>query len=296
MSAKEYDILLFGVTGFTGKLATEYLLRKNYDIKWGVCGRSEERVAAALKEAISHVPTATAPPPSELCDLVCKGEDDEAALRAVVRKAKVVITTAGPFEKYGPWLIKACAEEGVDYCDITGESDFVRAAIGACDEAARRTGAQIVPHCGQDCIPWDLTVLQMHEHAAAKGLTLAEAHTYTELADNFEASGGTVTTAMYQLGEKKRPPKTDFDPLLRDGAGAKAAHATKVLNPKSDYWNAEFERYAGPWIMGPVMANCVRRSNALLGYADALDYSDAMLRPASFGERMRERMYFLKVG
>ena len=69
-----------------------------------------------------------------------------------------------------------------------------------------------------------------------------------------------------------------------------------MLNPKSDYWNAEFERYAGPWIMGPVMANCVRRSNALLGYADALDYSDAMLRPASFGERMRERMYFLKVG
>ena len=64
MSAKEYDILLFGVTGFTGKLATEYLLRKNYDIKWGVCGRSEERVAAALKEAMSHVPTATAPPPS----------------------------------------------------------------------------------------------------------------------------------------------------------------------------------------------------------------------------------------
>ena len=234
MADKEYDLLLFGVTGFTGKLAAEHLLRKNYDdLKWGVCGRSAERVAAALKEAMSHVPSATSAPPSELCDLVCKGADDEAALRAVVRKARVVITTAGPFEKYGPWLIKACADEGVDYCDITGESDFVRAAIGACDDAARRTGAQIVPHCGQDCIPWDLTVLQMHEHAAAKGLTLAEAHTYTELADNFEASGGTVTTAMYQLGEKQRPPKTAFDPLLRDADGAKSANATKARAPLS---------------------------------------------------------------
>ena len=290
MSAKEYDILLFGVTGFTGKLVTEYLLRKNYDIKWGVCGRSRAR-AAALKEAMSHSRRRRRRP--ELCDLVCKGEDDEAALRAVVRKAKVVITTAGPVEKYGPWLIKACAEEGVDYCDITGESDFVRAAIGACDEAARRTGAQIVPHCGQDCIPWDLTVLQMHEHAAAKGLTLAEAHTYTELADNFEASGGTVTTAMYQLGEKKRPPKTDFDPLLRDGAGAKAAHATKVLNPKSDYWTRVrgAARACGSWAPS---VNRVRRSNAPLGQPTrSTTRTRCCARP--FGERMRER-YFLKVG
>ena len=244
---------------------------------------------------MSHVPTATAPPPSELCDLVCKGEDDEAALRAVVRKAKVVITTAGPFEKYGPWLIKACAEEGVDYCDITGESDFVRAAIGACDEAARRTGAQIVPHCGQDCIPWDLTVLQMHEHAAAKGLTLAEAHTYTELADNFEASGGTVTTAMYQLGEKQRPPKTAFDPLLRDADGAKSANATKVLNPKSDYGNAEFERHASVDQAPPRRTACAAATRCS-GTRTRLDRPDAMLRPAALGERMRERMHQDRAG
>ena len=100
-------------------------------------------------------------------------------------------------------------------------------------------------------------------------------------------SGGTVATAQFQLGKARSSSKPDFDPLVTDAKGVTSAFTTTNTSPKTDAPCAEFDgRSAGPWIMGPVMANCVRRSNALLGYADALDYSDAMLRPASFGERL----------
>ena len=168
------------------------------------------------------------------------------------------------------------------------------------DATAQQTGARIVIHCGNDCIPWDLTVFQMHKHAQSKGAKLVEAQTYGEFGDAFGASGGTLTTAIYQLGKQRSAAKPDFDPLLRTRDGGKSASLTKIANPKKDVrsaairtapapapapapppppphekreghrcpqvWVREYGQYGGPWIMGPVMANCVRRSNALLGY------------------------------
>ena len=172
----------------------------------------------------------------------------------------MVITTAGPFEKYGQTLVKLCAEEGVDYADsapepgvfslgrsaltdraaaaVSGESDFLRAMVAQHDATAQQTGARIVVHCGNDCIPWDLTVFEMHKHAQSKGAELVEVQTFGEFGDSFGASGGTLTTAIYQLGKQRSAAKPDFDPLLRTRDGRKSDSLTKITNPKKDVRSA----------------------------------------------------------
>jgi len=295
--SREYDIVLFGVTGFTGRLAAEHLLLKAYPVKWAACARNESKAAAVLQDLGEKVGKSSALPKVEVCDLVCATEADEARLRAVVRRAKCVITTAGPFEKYGQTLVKVCAEEGVHYADIAGESDFFRLMIERHDGTAHRTGAKIVVHCGNDCIPWDLTVFEMSKYAQSKGAELVEASTFTEMHASAALSGGSLTTAVYQLGKKRVAGKPDFDPLLRTRQGSKSESLTKIASPKREQYVPEFKCRGGPWIMGPVMANCVRRSNALLGYSPNLLYGEMMLRcNSTWGHYFGEKAYTALVG
>ena len=114
------------------------------------------------------------------------------------------------------------------------------------DATAQQTGARIVIHCGNDCIPWDLTVFQMHKHAQIKAAQLVEAKTYGEFGDAFGASGGTLTTAIYQLGKQRSAAKPDFDPLLRTRDGGKSASLTKIANPKKDVPSAAIRTAPAP--------------------------------------------------
>ena len=136
--------------------------------------------------------------------MICDNEEAEAKLRSVIKKTKVCATCAGPFEKYGKTLAKLCAEEGVHYCDITGESDFVRHLIKEHDATARKSGACIVAHCGNDCVPWDLTVLKLHEEAVRRNLKLTQVDTYTELPPSFAASGGADPASKVSLPRRRR--------------------------------------------------------------------------------------------
>lgn len=177
------------------------------------------------------------------------------------------------------------------YADITGESDFFRMMIDRHDETARKSGAIIVPHCGNDCIPWDLSVFEMNKYARSKGAELTEVSTYTEVPPDTAMSGGTLTTAIYQLNKKRSKANTSFDPLLRTATGDKSEFSQTNASPKSDVYISEFNRYGGPWIMGPVMTNCVRRSNALLGYNKNLTYSDCLLRDSGWVEWVQGGAY-----
>ena len=267
----------------------EYLLEKNYKgIKFGVAARNEakaldcintvcERLSERCGKSVDAV-KALAPAKVEVIDLIVNSSEDEAKLRSIVKKTKVCITTAGPFEKYGQTLVKVCAEEGVHYADITGESDFFRMMIERHDGTARKSGAIIVPHCGNDCIPWDLSVFEMSKYAKSQGSELVEASTYTEVPSGTAMSGGTLNTAIFQLGKKRSKSTAAFDPLLSAADGQKSEYLQKNASPKSDIYIPEFKRNGGPWIMGPVMANCIRRSNALLGYNKELIYSECLLR------------------
>ena len=241
---KKYDIVLFGVTGFTGKLAVEYLLQRSRNerddgkndeyknLKWAVSARNKSKAEQILKDIVSSkITTATTAssssteeevdlpqlPPVLEADLLCETDDDVSKLKEIVSSTKIVLTCSGPFELYGKTLVKLCAESGVHYCDITGETDFVRGNISSLDNTARETGACIISHCGNDCVPNDLLVLELHKLATSKNCRLEEIQTYQEFNAEATMSGGTLKTAQYQLGKNRNNKKdggSSFDPLL----------------------------------------------------------------------------------
>lgn len=281
-SKKAYDIILFGVTGFTGKLAAEYILTHYHDkVTWAVSARNEAKARQTLTDIAASLGSAAkggagaaeedaaaaevALPKILPADLACSSDDDVDRLRQVVRQTRLVLTTAGPFHAYGKTLLRLCAELGVHYCDITGETNFVRDAIVSSDAAARSTGAVIVPHCGNDCIPNDLLTYEIHLYAKQRFGADAYLHSVTvinEVGDGAELSGGTAATAIYNLSPSSAPnaatPKPDFDPLLMTAGGNKSDYSTKNATPKHTVTTDLGS--ASPWIMGPVMVNCVRRS------------------------------------
>ena len=150
---RAYDVGLFGATGFTGKLVAEYLARRvGARIPWAIAGRNREKLEGVRSDLAKIEPG--------LKDLAIEIADshDEAALGALVPKARVICTTVGPYAKYGRTLVGLCAKHGTSYCDITGEPPFVRRSIDENHEVAERTGARIVHCCGFDSVPFDMGV------------------------------------------------------------------------------------------------------------------------------------------
>ena len=171
MTDREFDVLLWGATGFTGGLVAEYMVKRHAALagtRFAIGGRNaakldEVKRALAAYGDVSKLPIVVADPAS--------AKD----MPAVARRARVIASTAGPFNAYGRELLGACAREGTHYCDLTGEPTFVRWAIDAFHDVAIASGARIVPCCGFDSIPSDLGVLVAHEALAARGSGLRSA-------------------------------------------------------------------------------------------------------------------------
>ena len=162
-------------------VAAEYLLEKCKNdlpnLRWACSARNMTKAESVLNNLSEVVENATLPAILQV-DLLCKTPEEENKLRSIVQSTKVCLTCSGPFELYGKKLVQMCAEEGVHYGDITGETDFVREMISKYDDLARETGACILPHCGNDCIPSDLTVFEMNKFAKEKGFELKEVQLY----------------------------------------------------------------------------------------------------------------------
>jgi short subunit dehydrogenase-like uncharacterized protein len=313
MSATEkmYDIILFGVTGFTGRLAAEYLIESNIQslkagndkvshVKWAACARNKVKAEAVLQNIMiemkeRHSTDLTIDSVDILeADLICDQNDLDKIdrLRRVVQQTRVVLTCAGPFEVYGSTLVQLCAEEGVDYADITGETDFVRSMIRQHDAKARSTGACLICHCGNDCIPQDLLVYEMYRVAKENDLELLGVETFVELPESAAFSGGSIATLQYQLGKTRTKASNEnnttnntesekgFDSLLQNDKGQKSKFITKNISPKTARVHPEFKK-VGPWVMAPVMVNCIRRSNALLNYNECFEYGDCKIETTS---------------
>ena len=149
---KEFDIVVHGATGFTGRLVIEYLLaRGDTGLRWAMGGRSLDKLAAVRDEV-------GAPPDTPL---VVTDSADPASLAALMARTRLVLTTVGPYQLYGSALVQACAAHGVDYVDLCGEPAWMRQMIDAHHAAAQASGARIVFSCGFDSIPFDLGVLML---------------------------------------------------------------------------------------------------------------------------------------
>ncbi len=154
----EFDIIVYGATGFTGRLVAEHLVRTQPpggEVSWAMAGRSADKLAE-VRDLIG----APASTPLVVCDAA-----DPAQLKAMVRRAKVIVTTVGPYQLYGSDLVAACVEAGTDYVDLCGESNWMAEMVAAHHEAARASGARILFSCGFDSIPFELGVLFAEETA-----------------------------------------------------------------------------------------------------------------------------------
>jgi short subunit dehydrogenase-like uncharacterized protein len=271
-----YDLVLFGATGFVGRLTAEQLARQApASGRIALAGRSQARVEAirdALPDDAAQWPV-----------LVADSDDDE-ALRKLAESARVVVTTVGPYARYGLPLVRACAAAGTHYADLTGEVLFMRRSIDAAHETARSTGARIVHTCGFDSVPSDLGVFALHREAAARGLgALTDVEFVVSLVGG--VSGGTVASLSEQVAELRRDRsqiRVVLDPY--------SLSPDPVNEPKLG-WQPDLHRprrdraarvFRGPFVMGAVNSRVVRRSNALAGYAygPRLRYRESMVTGA----------------
>ena len=152
-----YDLVVFGATGFVGRILCQYLLEQvgvNGSVKWAIAGRSQ----AKLNALVSDLGASTLPQ-------IVADVSDEASLQNLCDQTQVVISTVGPYALYGEPLVKVCAETGTDYCDLTGEPQWIRQMIQRYSATAERSGARIVHCCGFDSIPSDLGVYYLQQQA-----------------------------------------------------------------------------------------------------------------------------------
>lgn len=271
---RKYDLILYGATGFTGKFAAKYLAKQyGTSFSWAIAGRRRDALESLRSELVAIDGTLANLP------IVIADSSDLQSLSDMVESTKVIITTAGPFDKYGSDVVKYCAAYGTHYCDITGETDWVRKMIDKYDDVAKESGARIVHFCGHDCVPWDLTVMACALQLQKLDDTLDEINIYDELSG--EISGGTLATIFHSLsGRKKYKSVLGFDPLIKTSAGGQAQQKTIIDNQKFFSYSKEYKAWVGPFVMAIVNANCVKRSNSVAGFSPSFIYREALVYPS----------------
>ena len=251
---RELDIVVFGATGFVGKLTAEYLAEHAPDgVKVGLAGRSEEKLARVKADLGKDWPT-----------IVADSSDPE-SMKALAERCRVVATTVGPYRKYGMPLVEACAAAGTDYIDLTGEPLFIRESIDRCHAQAQETGARIVHCCGFDSIPSDLGVWLLHQEAGE-----LEETTLVVKGARGGASGGTIDSMTTMLDEVKgdaRQRKLLFDPysLSPDRDAEPDLGRQPDFGPPAH--DDDIGQWLAPFVMGAINTRTVRRSNALQDWA-----------------------------
>ncbi len=262
MSQGEFDIIVYGASGFTGRLVAEYM-NKQYgrSVNWAMAGRSEAKLAEVRSEMGID----------EATPLVVANADDAASLKAMVESTKVMITTVGPYQLYGSALVEACAAAGTDYVDLSGEPGWMHEMIGAHDAAAKASGARIVHSCGFDSIPFDLGVYFLQQAAREKfGAPCRQIHGRVR-AMNGEFSGGTAASLGATMQAVTKNP--DLLGILINPFSL----ANGFQGPEQPADNAVYEddatgMWVAPFIMAAINTKNIHRSNALLGHAYGEDF------------------------
>jgi len=261
---KEYDFVVYGATGFTGKLVVEYLVHKysnNSKIKWALAGRNLEKLESV---AVSkNVPEGTG--------LLEVDSNNIASIEEMISKTKCVLTTVGPYQLYGNDIVSACAKSGIDYVDLCGEPGWMHEKINELTETARETGSRIVFSCGFDSIPFDLGVLFL-QNEVTRRYGKPSVNVRGRVREmNGEFSGGTAASlgaTMAALKEKPELFAVLANPFsLSNGfAGPdQPADNKPIFDDKLDTWVA-------PFFMAPINTKNVHRSNALMNHMYGKDF------------------------
>ena len=256
------DVVVYGATGFVGRLTAEHLVRHAPEgARIGLGGRSLQRLMA-VRDGLG--------PRAADWPLLVADSTDRAALDEMVGRTKVVATTVGPYLKYGAELAAACAESGTHYCDLTGEALFVREIADRHHQTAARTGARVVTACGFDSIPSDLGVLLLHERAVADGAGDLEDTVLVVEAVRGGISGGTLDSVRTVIDEMKTDAAKRR--MLLDPYGLSPDRSAEPELGERDGMGVRREAELGgtwtaPFVMAVFNTRIVRRSNALKQWA-----------------------------
>jgi len=259
--ARTHDVVVFGATGFVGRLVAAHLASHAPSrVRVALAGRSQSRLA----EVRHGLGARAAGWPLLVVDAV-----DAAAVDAMAACSRVVATTVGPYARDGLRVVGACARAGTDYVDLTGEVLFVRDSIDGHHDTAVTTGARIVHSCGFDSVPSDLSVLLAARAAAADGAGVLAWATLVLRSASGGMSGGTVDSLRVQLdelaGDPARAPTVD-DPYALSPHRAAEADPGREPDAARPRWEPQLGAWTGPFVMAPYNTRIVRRSNALQGW------------------------------
>jgi short subunit dehydrogenase-like uncharacterized protein len=262
---REFDIVLYGATGFVGKLTAEYLARAGGDARIALAGRSHDKLLA-VRDTLGEK--------AQTWELISADASQPSTLNAMAARTQVVVTTVGPYLKYGLPLVAACAAAGTDYADLTGEGLFIRESIDLYHKQAIDTGARIVHSCGFDSIPSDLTVFALYRRAAENGEGQLTDTNMVVRSFAGGVSGGTVASMIELMRAASSDPEarrlmTDpytltpdrsAEPELGAQPDARWRRGREIAPELDGYWT-------GAFVMAAANTRIVRRSTALLDYA-----------------------------
>ena len=285
MSDREFDVVIFGASGYTGKLVAEYMhdqYGNDHSIKYAIAGRNIEKLLEVKKDLRLN----------EEISILEVDSSNLDSLDKMTRSARCILTTVGPYQLYGSKLVESCARNGTDYVDLTGEPGWMYEMINAHKETAQKSGARIVFSCGFDSIPFDLGVYFV-QNAAKEKFGKPAPHVRGRVkAMNGEFSGGTIASlgaTMSTLKEKPELIKVLANPFsLTEGfeGPSQLDDSKPLLDEKMNMW-------LSPFVMAPINTKNIHRSNALLDHAYGEDfcYDEMMIAgEGDEGEQMAKAM------
>ncbi|GEA12994.1 saccharopine dehydrogenase NADP-binding domain-containing protein [Alteromonas sp. KUL49] len=284
-STREFDVVIFGATGFTGKLVAEYFQAQyadNESIRWAIAGRNADKLES-VKQALSIS--------DSVASIVVDSDDDE-ALSNLTKRTSVVLTTVGPYQIYGEKLLAACVENATGYTDLCGEPAWMHQMIGKYEARAKETGANIVFSCGFDSIPFDLGVYYFQQHAKAEtGKTLKYVKGRVR-AMKGTFSGGTAASLKATMAAAYQD-KSVLAALKNPYSLANPANTHPQPDGNTPHLDESLNSWSAPFIMAAINTKNVHRSNHLAGYPYGEDFQyDEMLLtgPGEKGQAMAQHV------
>ena len=261
---KEYDFVVYGATGFTGKLVVEYLVEKysnDSEITWALAGRNHEKLKS-VAESIG-VPENT--------ELLVVDSNDVSSIEGLVSKTKCVLTTVGPYQLYGDHIVAACAKSGTDYVDLCGEPGWMHEKINELGDIAKKSGSRIVFSCGFDSIPFDLGVLFLQNEVIKRHGKPSSSVRGRVREMNGEFSGGTAASLGATMAALKEKPEL-FAVLANPFALSNGFEGPEQPVDNKPMLDEKLDTWVAPFFMAPINSKNIHRSNALMNHMYGKDF------------------------
>ena len=279
----KYDFVIYGATGFTGKLVVEYAIKQynnNNEVSWAIAGRNNEKLEH-VKEKYNL--------PSNIGKIVVDSNDQD-SIDEMVSQTKCVLTTVGPYQLYGEKIIKTCISTGTDYVDLCGEPGFMHKIISECSADAKETGARIVFSCGFDSIPFDLGVLFVQDEVMSKLNKYAPSVRGRVRAMNGEFSGGTAASMKATMAALQSDPEL-INILVNPHALCDGIQGVQQDDDSKPTYDEELNTWVAPFFMAPINTKNIHRSNKLMNhiYGENFKYNEMWIQgPGEEGKAAAE--------